>query len=115
MAEREVGIDRARPKLGELAADAATEGTVTILTLRGHPLARIVPLEGASGRTPSDAARRFTEQQYARRVADLGKFRVDEWESLIAEESLTPDRVFSLMHCVFEQGLGGGFPGVPSG
>ena len=114
MEERKIGLDKARPILGDLADGAARRGEITILTSHGHPLARIVPLGKENGTEPGEGARRFAEQERARRVAALGEFRVEEWESLIAEEPLTPDRVFNLMHDVFRQGLGGGFPGVPA-
>ena len=45
MEERMMGIDKARPKLGDLAADAAARRARTILTSHGHPVAAIVPPE----------------------------------------------------------------------
>lgn len=45
MEERRMGLDAARSKLGDLAADAGARRAVTILTSHGHPVARIVPLE----------------------------------------------------------------------
>jgi hypothetical protein len=50
------------------------------------------------------AAERYAREKRARRVAELGEDRVEEWELIIAEQPLTPDRVFDLMHDVFEQG-----------
>jgi repressor LexA len=44
MEERTMGINEARPVLGDLADDAA-RGIPTILTLHKRPLARIAPLE----------------------------------------------------------------------
>jgi antitoxin (DNA-binding transcriptional repressor) of toxin-antitoxin stability system len=55
MEERRMGLDAARPKLGELAADAGLRGVVTILTSHGHPLARIVPLETDDDKRWNDA------------------------------------------------------------
>lgn len=50
------------------------------------------------------AAQRFAREQHARRVAELGEHRVEDWESIIAEQPLTPDRAFSLMHDAFNTG-----------
>lgn len=50
------------------------------------------------------AAQRFAREQHARRVAELGEHRVEDWESIIAEQPLTPDRAFSLMHDAFNMG-----------
>jgi antitoxin (DNA-binding transcriptional repressor) of toxin-antitoxin stability system len=44
MEERSIGLNAARPILGDLAADTA-RGIVTVLTSHRHPLARIVPIE----------------------------------------------------------------------
>ena len=54
MTERTIGLDKARPRLGELAIEAAG-GAVTILTSHGHPVARIVPLETETDRRWNDA------------------------------------------------------------
>jgi prevent-host-death family protein len=43
MEQRTMGIDKARPKLGDLAADAAARRAVTVLTSHGHPVAAIMP------------------------------------------------------------------------
>jgi antitoxin (DNA-binding transcriptional repressor) of toxin-antitoxin stability system len=43
MEKRIVGLDKARPRLGDLAADAAARRAITILTSHGHPIAAIVP------------------------------------------------------------------------
>jgi antitoxin (DNA-binding transcriptional repressor) of toxin-antitoxin stability system len=40
-----MGIDEARPKLGDLAAEAYENGTVTILTSHRIPIAQIGPLD----------------------------------------------------------------------
>jgi prevent-host-death family protein len=50
MEERRMGIDAARPKLGDLADDAERLGQPTILTLHNRPLAAIVSLREAGGR-----------------------------------------------------------------
>jgi hypothetical protein len=50
MTERTLGIDKARPILGDLATGADRTGAVTILTLHNRPLAAIVSLREAGGR-----------------------------------------------------------------
>jgi antitoxin (DNA-binding transcriptional repressor) of toxin-antitoxin stability system len=54
MEERTMGINEARPILGDLADDAA-KGIPTILTLHKRPLARIVALETETDRSWDDA------------------------------------------------------------
>jgi hypothetical protein len=44
MLKRRIGIEQARPKLGDLVGDAYTEGIVTILTSHRIDVAAIVPL-----------------------------------------------------------------------
>jgi hypothetical protein len=48
--ERTLGIDKARPILGDLATGADRTGQTTILTLHHRPLAAIVSLREAGGR-----------------------------------------------------------------
>ena len=43
MSEKEIGINQARPKLGDLANDARDHGQITYLTHYGRRIAAIVP------------------------------------------------------------------------
>ncbi len=45
VSENEIGINPARPKLGDLANDARDHGTLTWLTYYGRRIAAIVPVE----------------------------------------------------------------------
>jgi hypothetical protein len=54
MSMRRMGIEEARPKLGDLATEAAVDGTVTILLSHRKPIAAIVPLWMIPGDPPSE-------------------------------------------------------------
>jgi antitoxin (DNA-binding transcriptional repressor) of toxin-antitoxin stability system len=62
MSTQKIGIEAARPILGDLADQANEDGQVTILTRTGKPVAAITPLAGAMS-TPAYTDRLFTQPQ----------------------------------------------------
>lgn len=75
---REVGAFEAKTHLSELLA-AAEAGESVIITRRGHPVARLVPVDDANGNR-ADATRR---------IAELRKRLAGQGASLGAEDILS--------------------------
>lgn len=61
----QIGSNAARRRLGELLSAVHEHGESITITRRGVPVARLVPVEGASSRTPADLLRAFLEFQDA--------------------------------------------------